>query len=347
MTTLITGMSGFVGTHLARWLKDQDEKVVPLALDGKRVDLREAEQVEQAVAEIKPDRVYHLAAQSSVKKSWVDRELTFAVNLEGTLNLLNALIHHAPKTRLLLISTGAVYGGSSAKEAKEFFRKGLPPEEAERFIAFAEIGRPVKETDLTCPLNPYAKSKMQAEAAGYSAYLQSGLDARIVRPLGHTGPGQRLGFVVPDLASQVAAIATHEFPPIVRVGRLDISREFADVRDVVRAYHLIMENGEPGEVYNLATNEPHPIEEVAVTLLELAGLRAQIVQENDRPHNFWPEENSPKLDTQKIEQLGFHFQVPFTQTLSDVLREWIERIRDGQATVHRSLEGPGPAGQTH
>lgn len=334
MIALITGLdrAGFVGPHLARLLKDHGQTAVPLQLDGKFVDLRDPEQVERAVDSIRPDRVYHLAAQSSVGKSFKEPELTFNVNVKGTEHLLAGLHKHAPKSRLLFISTGAVYG---SVEQRQEYQKTLAPERRSAFIA--DPDHAFREDDLLHPGNPYAQSKQQAEKICLRFFQEQGLDARIVRPLGHTGPGQQLGFVVPDMASQVAAIAAGEFPPIVRAGRLDVAREFSDVRDVVRAYLTIMEEGEPGQTYNLAANEPHTIEQVITTLLRLAGIQARLFQDTDRLRPG-KDESTPRLDAAKLFRLGFYFQIPFQQTLADILHEWIGRIKAGQA-----LGGPADA----
>lgn len=345
MTTLLTGLDGFVGTHLARWLKDKEIKAVPLDLQGKFVDLREPDQVRAAIAAIRPDRVYHLAAQSSVAKSWQEPEFTMAVNVKGTQHLLEALLEFAPQARVLFVSSGAVYGNRERR--REYLRQLPPSAELPRGVtraALADEDRPFHEDDPLFPGNPYAQSKAHAETIIRTKGKE--LDVRIVRPLGHTGPGQGLGFVVPDLASQVAAIATREFPPLLRVGRLKVAREFADVRDVVRAYHLIMEKGQPREIYNLATNEPHLIEEVATTLLELAGVRARLIQETQRlrPHS---DDSSPQLDTAKIRQLGFAFKIPFQQTLADVLQEWTARIKNGQAARPQGPDNDNLSGRAH
>jgi GDP-4-dehydro-6-deoxy-D-mannose reductase len=143
--------------------------------------------------------------------------------------------------------------------------------------------------------------------------------------MGHTGPGQNLGFVTPDLAYQVAAIALEKAEPVIRVGNLDVAREFADVRDVVRAYWTVMEKGEAGGVYNLSTNRPRTIREVAESLMAAAGVEAELVQDQERVRKV--DESSPLLDTSKINALGFKFEIPFSKTMADVVEYWIEKIK--------------------
>ena len=293
MTDLITGINGFVGRHLAAAVTADGGRAVGLDLPA--CDLCDLTQVQDLVRNAAPERIYHLAAISSVGKSWQDRERVIAVNVGGTRNLLQAAMEVAPQARVLIVSTGAVYGAGS--------------------------GEVIREDAPLRPANPYAQSKVEAEDAA-RAFVGRGLDARIVRPLGHTGPGQQRGFVVPDLASQIAAIKKGAVPRI-RVGNLKVRREFGDARDVVRAYRLIVEAGKPGGIYNLATNEPHSIEEVARTLLRLAGVDAELVPD---PALMRPtDESSPRLDTSRIRALGFAYQIPFEQTLADVLAWWAEQ----------------------
>ncbi len=301
MIALITGMTGFVGQHLANLLRKKGFEVYDLELDGKWIDLREMELVEKSIKEIKPDRAYHLAAMSSVSQSLKDPDTTFSVNVDGTKNLLNALLDIVPKARVLAISSGDVYGEYEGEQSRIF-----------------------KENDELAPANPYAKSKVLAEEVCIDHFKNKGQDIRMARPLGHTGPGQMKGFVVPDLASQAAAIALGKQGPEIKVGRLDVSREFADVRDVVRAYWTIMETGAPGEVYNLATNDPHTIEEVGNTLIELADIDAKLVSANKKIRA--KDGSTAALDMSKMKALGFEYETSFRQTLSDVLEYWKNEI---------------------
>jgi GDP-4-dehydro-6-deoxy-D-mannose reductase len=297
--TLITGMGGFVGPHLARLIASRGGQPVPFYFQGRRVDLRDRETVGRAIQEIRPGRVYHLAALSSVGQAWKDPDAVSAVNVDGTRNLLQAISEHTPEARVLMASSGSVYGPGVA-------------------------GRVFQEDDGLNPQNPYARSKARAEEV-CAEYAERGLDVRVVRPLGHTGPGQGLGFVVPDLASQVAAVALRKTEPIVKAGNLGVEREFADVRDVARAYGMVMEQGASANIYNLATNEPHTIREVALTLLAAAGVEAELIssaaliRKND--------ESSPRLDVSRIGALGFCFEIPFPKTMAEVLHEWVHKLK--------------------
>jgi len=294
LTDLITGINGFVGRHLAAAISADGGR--PVGLDLPTCDLCDLSSVLDLVRQNAPRRIFHLAAMSSMGQSWQEKERVFAVNVQGTRNLLAAVAEAAPEARVLMVSTGAVYGPADEK------------------------GR--KETDALHPKNPYAESKVQAEEAARE-FISRGVDVRIARPLGHTGPGQNRGFVVPDFASRIAAIKKGRAEPRIRVGNLKVRREFADARDVVRAYRHILDAGEPGGVYNLATNQPHSIEEVARTLLRLAGVDAELTPD---PALMRPaDESSPRLDTSRLWALGFAYQIPFEKTLADVLAWWMER----------------------
>ncbi len=301
MTVLVTGWDGFVGVHLEALLKQNGQTTLPFEEDGKLVDLRDADAVNSFVAKIKPDRVYHLAALSNVGQSWKDPDAFFAVNAQGTTNLLEATRRANPHARVLMVSTGAIYGDA------------------------AKSGAAMNEDDPTQPQNPYSKSKLAAETACREYYETHDLDCRVVRPLGHTGPGQTLGFVVPDFASQIANVANGNAPPKMTVGNLDVEREFGDVRDVVRAYHEIMESGAPGQIYNLANNEPHTIKEVATNLMAAAGVEVELVQDPARMRKV--DESTLRLDVTKISGLGFKYQIPFATTMADVIKEWIEKTK--------------------
>jgi len=293
LTDLITGINGFVGRHLAAAITADGGRAV--GLDLPTCNLCNLSQVMDLVRQASPARVYHFAAMSSMGRSWEDRERVFAVNVQGTRNLLTALAEAAPGARILMVSTGAVYGPGSGV---------------------------IKETDPLSPSNPYAESKVQAEQV-CQEFIGRGLDVRIARPLGHTGPGQNKGFVVPDLAAQIAAIKKGRSEPRLRVGNLKVQREFADARDVIRAYRTILKRGEPGGVYNVANNQPHSIEEVARTLLRIAGVEADLTPD---PALLRPaDESSPRLDTSRLLALGFSYQIPFEKTLADVLAWWMEQ----------------------
>jgi GDP-4-dehydro-6-deoxy-D-mannose reductase len=302
MTSLITGMAGFVGQHLSALLRERGEEYAgfdhekALCPDPacRKLNLLDAKALDSFVAELKPERIFHLAGQSRVARSWAHPEETFRINVVGTLNLLAAMEKYAPGARLLLVSTSEVYG-----------RPRLD-------------GRPLTEADAPEPQNPYALSKLAAELYAMLYHRLHNLEVIRVRPQGHTGPGQARGFVVPDFTSQIVAIENGRQAPVMKVGNLSARREFMDVRDVVRAYFLLTEKGKAGEVYNLASGRLHSVQEMLDLLLELSGLEVRVEVDAER---FRPVDTAPlELDASRLVELtGWKPEYDLHRTLSELL----------------------------
>ncbi len=290
MRALVTGSSGFVGPWLCRHLRERGDEVVEL---GGKVDVRDAEGVREALAGAEPDAVYHLAAISSVRQSWDDPPGTFAVNALGTLNVCNAAASLPKRPRVLLVSSSEVYGNVDPSAL------------------------PVREDHPYSPVTPYAASKAAAELVGLQAWLGRGLEVVRARPFNHTGPGQSQAFVVPALAAQVAAAAAGRAGQ-VRVGNLDVRRDMSDVRDVVRAYRLVMEKGEPGEVYNVCQGKSVLVREILSRLMSIAGVEVPVVVD---PERFRPAELPEQVGDpgRLVELTGWRPRVPLDQTLREVL----------------------------
>ena len=243
MKALVTGAAGFVGRHLVAHLERCGDDVTA-ATQGDAPDLLDADRWPTYLRAAGPEVLYHLAGRTSVAESWSDPVGTFRVNAEGTLRLL-AACREAGVRRVLVVSSSDVYGP-------------VTPDEL-----------PLDERAPLRPATPYAASKAAAEQVAVQAQLGYGLETIRVRAFNHTGPGQDARFVAPALATRVAD-AEAEGRTSIPVGDLSARRELLDVRDVVRAYRLVVELGRPGEVYNVCAGHDLPIRELAELFLRHA-----------------------------------------------------------------------------
>ncbi len=254
MKVLVTGAGGFVGQHLGRHLP-----CVSLDPPGGIVDVRDAEGVRAAVGRVfeqspQPDAVIHLAAESNVRRSFENPRATLEINLFGTLHLLQALAAERFGGAFLYVGTGQVCGN-------------VAPEQL-----------PIREEQLPRPNSPYAVSKLAAEALCFQWSQLGAFRVVMTRPFNHIGPGQGRGFFVPDLVASLAEIAAGRREPVLQVGDLSVTRDFTDVRDVVRAYGLLLERGRNGEVYNVCSGREYLLQGVAEDLIRLSGVSARIEQ---------------------------------------------------------------------
>jgi GDP-4-dehydro-6-deoxy-D-mannose reductase len=291
---LVTGLTGFVGSYLAG-----RDGVFDLCVDGRLADLRIPEEVNAALAAMRPQAVIHLAAQSSVGVSLDDAQQTYDINFGGTLNLLSALRAQNFRGRMLYVGSGDVYG--SVPEAR----------------------LPVAEDTPLHPRNPYAVSKVAAEALCYQ-WSQAGLfEIVMARPFNHIGPRQNTNFAVSDFARQLVACRKGKAPPRLRVGDIDITRDFTDVRDIVRAYVALLESGRNGEAYNVCSGVERSLRQIVEELAQACGIEVDIEVD---PERLRPSEQrrmcgSPaklRADTQ------WEPAVPFDRTLRDIIAYWEE-----------------------
>jgi GDP-4-dehydro-6-deoxy-D-mannose reductase len=239
MRALITGSDGFAGRHLARHLADCGDDVA--AVD-RECNVTVAGQVERALREHQPDAIYHLAALSHVGDSWNNRIEFVRVNVFGTRNVIESAYKAVPNASILFVSSADVYGIVREEEL------------------------PIRETREAAPANPYAQSKRQAELLALSIASVNTQRLVIVRPFNHIGPGQSDKFVVPALASRLLDAAQRGATEIP-VGDLSTRRDFSDVRDVVRAYRLLIERGQDGEIYNVASGRDASLTDIANDLV--------------------------------------------------------------------------------
>ncbi|MFQ6059293.1 MAG: GDP-mannose 4,6-dehydratase [Anaerolineae bacterium] len=316
MRALITGIAGFAGSHLAEHLLAQtdwevwgvvhrrDENIAHLRpqLHLLQGDLTDGQWVREMLREVRPDLIFHLAAQSHVPLSWQDPWGTLETNIRAQVNLLQGVVQLNLEPRILIVGSNEEYG----------------------LIAPQEL--PVKETNPLRPDSPYGVSKVAQDLLGLQYHLSHGLQTVRVRPFNHIGPRQREHFVAPAFAKQIAEIEAGLTPPIVRVGNLSPQRDFTDVRDMVRAYHLALSLGEAGEVYNIGSGQPRSVQELLDTLLGLSQTAIRVEQD---PARFRPSDVPISYcDASKFHaRTGWQPQIPFEQSLRDVLDYWREKVR--------------------
>lgn len=249
MRALITGGRGFVGRWLRAHLEASGDEVVVVDAE---TDVTDAAAIDRALAEAAPNAVYHLAARSHVGDSWRDPLDVLRVNVLGTAAVLAAARRARTDVPVLVVSSAEVYGG-------------VGPDEL-----------PIAEDAPLRPATPYAASKAAAEDVALQAWRGYGQPVVVVRPFNHVGPGQPPAFAVPALARRVADARRSGATELV-VGTVTTRRDFTDVRDVVRAYRLLIEQGVPGTVYNVCSGKDVPIAEVAHRLMALAGVALELV----------------------------------------------------------------------
>lgn len=308
MRAFVTGASGFVGRHLLAHLEEAGDEVI--AADS-HVDVTDAAAIAASLAAAAPDAVYHLAGLAHVQRSWSEPAEYLRVNAGGTLNVLEAARLCPRPPRVLVVSSAEVYGAVHADQL------------------------PVGEGEALRPVSPYAASKAAAELVGVAAHLGRGTAAVVARPFNHAGPGQAPGFAIPAFARRIVE-ARRRGVDVLAVGNLSARRDIVDVRDVVRAYRLLVERGEAGEAYNVCTGRSVEIGELVSRLLELAGARLRLEVDPDllRPVDV------PELrgDPSRLRRVtGWEPVIPLDETLAAVLEE-------AESDAEVSL--PGGAGES-
>lgn len=294
---LVVGDTGFVGKHaLTQW-----PQATGLSHATGGIDICNKSALLAYFAGSMPDTVLHLAALSFIPDSFKSPEKTFEVNFLGTLRLLEALAESGFRGRFLFVGTGDAYG--------------LVPADA----------LPIREEQALRPRNPYAVSKLAAEALCFQWSQTGPFDVVMARPFNHIGAGQAASFAVSDFARQIAEISAGLRPPVLAVGNIDVTRDFTDVKDVLKAYELLLSKGRNGEVYNVCSGVERSVRSLVDRLLELAGVGAEI--QND-PTRFRPSDQ-PRVcgDHAKISKdTGWQPEVPLDQTLMNLYRYWKHEI---------------------
>ncbi len=303
-TILITGGTGFAGSHLVEALLNRNHTNVHVTSYGSNpgfvanllpadhlhsVDLTKFDQTTQLLKKIRPDHVYHLAALAGVENSFDKLKQVLDINTQIQLSVLLSIKEVCPEARVLTIGSALEY----------------QPQET-----------PLAETDLLGPISPYGVSKVTQDMLAYSFFRQDNLQIIRTRSFNHIGERQTPGFVVPDFALQIVELekkrntSTHQ----VEVGNLLAIRDFTDVKDMVRAYITLMEKGKIGEVYNIGSGQGHTIQEILEILIELAQVPISI---KTNPEKYRPVD-VPKLiaNIDKIKELGWKPEIPIKQTLA-------------------------------
>ncbi len=302
MKVLITGAAGFVGHYLAQELSSAGWEViagdisfpspVKAAAQNLELDILEQAKLEQAISTCSPDACVHLAGKTFAPAGEQAPAEMFNVNVIGTLNLLESLLKTGPETRLLVVSSAHVYGNG-------------------------EPGKMIDESEPHKPGTMYAISKSSADLASLVFARHHGLDVIVARPNNHTGPGQPECFVVPAIARQIKRMAEDGSGKPLQIGNPESSRDFLDVRDVVKAYRLLLEKGETCNAYNIASSNQITIGSLVEKICAQAGIKPETKID---PEKFRPTDHSPFLDTTRLKQdTGWTPSIPLDQTMKDIL----------------------------
>lgn len=314
MKIFITGIEGFVGGYLLdellknghevagyHFLEDVPKKVRRTGIELIRGDVSNRESFYEALNQSKPDAVIHLAAISFVPYAHSNPSLTWKVNLWGTLNLLEWIRNYSSDTFALILSTGEIYGSP---------------------ISDDEL--PLTENSPFRPNNMYATTKAATDLAAQQYQKVWKLNVTIARSFNHIGPGQGEVFVTSAFAKQIAQIMLNKHAPEVKVGNLSAYRDFSDVRDVVRAYRLIVEAKKP-YIFNICSGKPVRIGSILDTLIEYANTNIKIEKDPSRLRPI----DTPMVygSHEKITNtLGWEPEIPLSKSLRDILDYWLKAL---------------------
>ncbi len=313
---LITGIAGFVGSHMAELLLKEGYEVwgmsrprtkmdhiesIKSQLHLEDADLLDSHSLYTTLNKIKPDYIFHLAAQSFVPTSWGSPAVTLEVNIVGSANIFEAVRQVGIDPVIQIACSSEEYGMVYENEV------------------------PIKETNPLRPLSPYAVSKLAMDYLGYQ-YFES-YKMKIIRTRGfnHTGPRRGDTFAESTFAKQIALIEKGKQEPVIYVGNLEAQRDYTDVRDMVRAYLLAVQKCDPGEVYNIATGHAIKIADVLNMMLAMSTVKVEIKQD---PSRMRPSDVPILIgDTAKFqEKTGWKAEIPFEKTAADLLNYWRERV---------------------
>jgi len=318
---LITGITGFAGSHLTelllnkkgvkifgikRWRSKLDNIAhIKENLTLMECDIKDYSSVREILNKIKPDMIFHLAAQSFVQTSWSAPSETLATNIMGELNIFEAV-------RQIGLNPLIQVAGSS-----------------EEYGQVRKVDIPIKETTLLNPLSPYAVSKVGQDMLAYQYYKSYGLKIVRTRAFNHTGPRRGEVFVSSNFANQIAKIEAGLAEPVIYVGNLSAVRDFTDVRDMVKGYWLALEKGEPGEVYNICSGKGYSIRDVLNILKGYSKKKFTVKKDASRMRPS----DVPTLigdNTKFVKRTGWRPEIPFEKTLKDLLDYWRASIKSSK-----------------
>ncbi len=318
MKVLITGITGFAGSHLAdyilenhpgvevygivRWRSRMDNILhIQDKITSFEADLKDMGSLKKCLAEIKPDRIFHLAAQSFVPTSWTCPAETFAINSIGQINLFESVLSLNLVPRIQIAGSSEEYGQVFSDEV------------------------PMKENNPLRPLSPYAVSKVAQDLLGWQYFKSYGMNVIRTRGFNHTGPRRGDVFICSNFAKQIAEIEKGKREPVLHVGNLEAKRDFTDVRDMVQAYWLSLEKCEAGEVYNIGTGKFFSMSNVVEMLVSMSDVE---IETQINPARLRPSDVSILLsDSSKFKAAtGWEPKIPFRQSMEDLLNYWRERI---------------------
>ncbi len=313
---LITGVTGFAGSHLAelllkegvqvhgiqRWRSKNDNIVhIINKIYFHEADLLDAHSLYKVIDEVRPNYIFHLAAQSYVQSSWASPANTLEVNIIGSVHLFEAVRKSGLDIVIQIACSSEEYGKVKKSEL------------------------PIKETNPLRPLSPYAVSKLAMDYLGYQYYESYNMKIIRTRGFNHTGPRRGDVFSESTFAKQIAEIEKGKREPVVLVGNLEAVRDYTDVRDMVRAYYLAVQRCQPGEVYNISTGRGWKIKDVLDILLSMSKKKIKVVKDKNRMR---PSDVEILIgDATKFKkQTGWEPEIPFKKTLQDLLDYWRENV---------------------
>lgn len=321
---LVTGASGFVGSHLIEYLIEHTDWHInamirwrsPLDnmqsfLSSPRVsyvyaDLLDTLSIQNAIKKTKPDYVYHLAAQSYPLTSFTDPLLTLNTNANGTLRILDALRLYSPEAKICVCSSSEIFGRVSKDKL------------------------PIKEDCEFGPASPYAISKVSTDLIGRFYAEAYGMHIQVVRLFTHTGPRRGDVFAESTFAKQIAMIEAGQIKPVIKVGNLNSIRTFADVRDAVRAYHMLLTvNPVSGAYYNIGGDYTCSVQSMLAYLMSLCPVATKVEEDPTRMRPIDADLQIPDCSKFK-NHTGWKPEIPFQQTMSDLLQYWRERVKTQQ-----------------